>query len=210
MKNILNQKDIELVENQIKQFEATTRSDLLLIITDSSDPYPAAPWRFGFITSVLISFVFAYYIEFHHPLLWPTFFTGLLLLCTWIGHFNWAKRLTLAHHEVERECKEKAVELFHSLGTSKVKHQVTAMILISLLEREIEVLVDKKLSEKIDQKELDRLIEIMKGDFKKGQFASGLIQSILALEEKIVRDFSGKVCQETQSELHDTIIFLRD
>lgn len=210
MKNILNITDIELVEDQIRTFEKNTGSDLLLIVADSCDPYPAAPWRFGFITTVIISFVFAYYIEFHHPLLWPSFFTLLLILCTWIGHFDWAKRLTLAQFEVERECSEKASELFHTLGTSQVEHQVTAMILISLLEKKIEVLVDKKLREKIEQKELDDLVKIIEQEFKRNKFAAGLIQSMKTLESKIISEFAGKVCDRTESELHDSIIFIKD
>lgn len=210
MKAIFKQEDIELVENQIKKFEASTKADLLVVIADSSDPYPAAPWRFGFISSVILSFIFAYYIEFTHPLLWPLFFTGLMIFLTWVGHFSWAKRLTLAYWEVERECKEKAIELFHSLGTSQVSHQVTAMIMVSLYEREIEVLVDKKLSEKISQKDLDHLIELMKSEFKKGNFAVGLVKSIQSFEEKILQDFGGAVCDVSSSELHDTIIFIND
>lgn len=208
MKAIFNQEDMELVESQIKKFEETTGADLLIVVTDSSDPYPAAPWRFGFIFTILISFVFAYYVEFNNPLLWPLFFMLLMVLGVWIGHFPWTKRLTLAYWEIERECKEKAIELFHSLGTSQVSHQVTAMIMISLYEREIEVLVDKKLTEKIDQNDLNRLIDLMKEEFKNGNFAVGLIKSIKALEEKIIKDFEGPVCDNSSSELHDTIIFI--
>ncbi|HLW58281.1 MAG TPA: TPM domain-containing protein [Bacteriovoracaceae bacterium] len=208
MKAIFNQEDLELVEDQIKKFEKATGADLLVVVADSSDPYPAAPWRFGFVFTVLISFVFTYYAEFNHPLLWPLFFMLLMVLGVWLGHFSWAKRLTLAYWEIERECKEKAIELFHSLGTSQVSHQVTAMIMISLYEKEIQVLVDKKLTEKIDQNELNRLIELMKTEFKHGNFAAGLIKSIKALEEKITKDFGGPVCDNSTSELHDTVIFI--
>lgn len=209
MKTILKQEDIELVENQIKKFEEVTGSDLLVIITESSDPYPAAPWRFGFISSIIISFIFAYYVEFNHPLLWPLFFALLMIVCTWVGHFSWAKRLTLAYWEVERECKEKAVELFHSLGTANVAHQVTAMIMISLYEREIEVLVDKKLAEKISIDDLNLMVEKMRVEFKQGNFTKGLIHSMGILEEKILLRFNGKVCDHANQELHNSIIFLK-
>lgn len=209
MKAILKQEDIELVETQIKKFEDTTGSDLLVIITESSDPYPAAPWRFGFISSIIISFVFAYYVEFNHPLLWPVFFTLLLIFCTWIGHFSWAKRLTLAYWEVERECREKAIELFHAHGTSQVAHQVTAMIMISLYERKIEVLVDKKLSEKISQNDLNVIVDKMREEFKQGNFTKGLVHSIGILEEKILMGFNGKACSHANLELHNSIIFLK-
>lgn len=210
MKNFLRQEDIELVEGQIKQFEDATGSDLLLIVTKSCDPYPAAAWRFGFIATILISFVFVYYIEFNHPLLWPLFFGVLMISMTLIGKCSWAKRLTLAHWEVERECKEKAIELFHTLGTSQVSHQVTCMIMISLFEKEIEVLVDKKLSEKISADDLERIIVKMRDEFAKGNFTTGLVESIKILEEKILFKFQGKACVESNSELHNSIIFIQE
>lgn len=208
MKKILNQNDIELVEAQIKKFEDATGSDLLLIITDSSDPYPAAAWRFGFISTTIVSFVFAYYIEFTHPLLWPLFFSVLMIIMTLIGKCSWAKRLVLAFWEVERECKEKAIELFHTYGTSRVTHQVTAMIMISLFEKEIEVLVDKKLSEKITNEDLEKIVHKMREEFKQGNFTTGLVESMNILEDKILNRFQGKVCDQTDLELHNSIIFL--
>jgi len=177
-------------------------------MADTADPYPAAPWRFGFVSSFFISLIFTHFYEFHHALLWPVSFSALLVLMVWIGHWPWAKRLALATWEVERECAEKAIELFHSLGTSKVQHKVTAMIAVFALEHEIEVLVDEKLKEKISKQDLDELVSIMSKHFKQGNMGLGLVQSIQSLEEKILKDFGGKVSDAPPSELKDTIHFI--
>lgn len=210
MKKLLNENDIKSVEQQIKEFETQTGSDLLLIIIDECDPYPAASWRFAFISSFITALVFSYYIEFHNPLLWPLFFFILMVITLFIGKFPWAKRLCLVPWEVRRETEEKAIELFHSLGTSKVSHQVTAMILISLLERDIEVLIDAKLKEKISSDDLEIVVQKMRDEFKEGHFREGLTDSIKILQDKITLRFNGKACQESNSELHDSIIFIHD
>ena len=208
MRQILIQEDAKLVEAKLIHFEKNTGCDLLLIIANASDPYPAASLRFGMIAGFLITLVFSYYLEFHEGWMWPLFMLIISSLMTWVGHVSWAKRLALSDREVARECAEKGLEYFHTLGTSKVSHKVTAMIMISSLEKNIQLLVDEKLKTQITQQEMDELIALMKEHFKKGNVGLGLISSIQRLEDKIVKDFGGKVSEAPLSELSDTIHFI--
>lgn len=208
MKNIIIQEDVALVEERLKTFEANTGCELLLVLAKSSDEYPGASWRFGIISGFVLTFIFSLFFEFHHSYFWPMAMLILTLFMTWIGHFDWAKKLALSELETEREFAEKALEYFHTLGTSKVSHKVTAMIMVSLLERKIIVLVDEKLKSKISQAELDELIVIMQKHFKEHHMGLGFIESIASLEEKILKDFGGKVSDAHPSELKDTLHFL--
>lgn len=208
MREILIQEDVKLVKARLQQFEAATGCELLLIVAKSSDPYPGASWRFGIIGGFLVSLVISYYLEFHHSFAWPVIILLITLIMTWIGHFPWAKRMALSSWEVDRECMEKSIEYFHTMGTSKVSHKVTAMIMVSVLEKKILVLVDELLKSKVSQEELGDLVNIMKKHFKEGNMALGFTQSIQSLEEKILKDFGGKVSQVNPSELLDTIHFL--
>lgn len=210
MRNILIQDDVALVEARLKQFESNTGCELLLVITNASDPYPGASWRFGLIAGFVVSLIFSYYLEFHQGWMWPVSFLIVCLFMTWVGHFSWAKKLALSDWEVHRECKEKALEYFHTLGTSKVTHKVTAMIMVSTLEKNIQVLIDEKLKTQITPIELNHLIEIMKVHFKAGNVGLGLISSIEKLEEKILHDFNGRVSEVRPSELADTIHFFHN
>jgi len=207
MKEILIQDDIKLVEARLKQFELNTGCELLLILAKNSDEYPGAAWRFGVLSSFIITFIFSLFFEFHHAYFWPLSMLILIILMVWVGHFSWTKRLALSDLEVQRECMEKAIEYFHSLGTSKVSHKVTAMIMVSVLERKIIVLVDEKLKSRISNIELDELVVIMQKNFREGNMGLGFIQSIESLEQKILKDFGGKVSDINPSELKDQIIF---
>ncbi|HXH32387.1 MAG TPA: TPM domain-containing protein [Bacteriovoracaceae bacterium] len=208
MREILIQEDVKLVKAKLQQFEAATGCELLLIVSKSSDPYPGASWRFGIVGGFLMSLIVSYYLEFQHSYYWPVAVLLITLLMTWVGHFPWAKRMSLSSWEVDRECMEKSIEYFHTMGTSKVSHKVTAMIMVSVLERKIMVLVDEFLKSKITQEELNDLVNIMKKHFKDGNMALGFTQSINSLEEKILKDFGGKVSQVNPAELLDTIHFL--
>lgn len=208
MREVLIQEDISEVENSIKSFEQKTGCELLLVMAKSSDEYPGATWRFGILSSFIITFIFSLFFEFHHSYLWPLFSMALTFIFVWIGHFNWAKKMALSDLEVNRECQEKSFEYFHTLGTSKVSHKVTAMIMVSVLERKIMVLVDETLKSKISQNELDELVNIMQVHFKPGDMSTGLIKSIDSLETKILKNFGGKVSEINPSELSDRIHFL--
>ncbi len=208
MREILIQEDVKLVKERLKLFEAKTGCELLLVVARASDPYPGAAYRFGIISAFLLNLVVSYYFEFHHSFIWPLLFILTTVLMIWVGHFTWAKRLALSSWEVDRECMEKSIEYFHTLGTSKVSHKVTAMIMVSVLEKKILVLVDELLKSKITQEELGELVTIMKTHFRKGNMGLGFTQSIQSLEEKILKDFGGKVSTNEPSELMDTIHFL--
>jgi uncharacterized membrane protein len=204
----LDQENIKLIESRIKQFEEQTGCELLLVVAQSSDPYPAASLRFGVVSSFLSTLIFSYYFEFHHQVSWPILFFVLTILFTWMGGFSWAKKLALSTWETKRECREKAIECFHSLGTTQVDHKVTAMIMISMLEKRIEILVDQKIKQNVSEDDLNNLIHLMLTDFKNNNFASGLINSIESLEKKITTSFSGKVTENSPEKLSNTIHFL--
>lgn len=208
MRATLIQEDTKLVESRIKLFEENTGCELLMVITNSADPYPAAALRFGILSGLLISLVFSYYFEFHHSVLWPLCFFLIIFFMSWVGHFAWAKRLALSDWEVQRECDEKAVEFFHTLGTSRVSHNVTAMIMVAVLERQIEIRVDEKLKSKLNQEQLDAMVKVMLTHFREGHMALGLIQSINLLEEQLLKNFEGKVSETRPAELSDTIHFI--
>ncbi len=129
---------------------------------------------------------------------------------SWVGKFPLVKKYTLSDWEVIRECKEKAIELFYTLGHSKVTHEMTAMILVSRLERNIQLLVDQELRREISQQELDELIIIMRDHFKAGNMALGLCSSIEKLQIKILQDFGGKLNTQFAGELPNKIHFVKN
>ncbi len=208
MKTFITQEDTKLIEDRLVKFEANTGCELLLVLARASDLYPAASWRFGVLAGAALTFAVSLFVDLHHGYLWPLAMLTTTLLMVWLGHFDGPKRLALSELETERETAEKAVECFHTLGTSRVTHKVTAMIMVSILERKITVLVDEKLKSKITQAELDELVDIMRGHFRAGRMDLGFTKSIESLEEKILKDFGGRVSEVNPGELSDKIHFL--
>lgn len=208
MKQVMLQEDVTLIESRLKQFETNTGCELLIVHANSSDLYPGASWRFGMISGFILTFLFSLFFEFHHGYFWPLMMMIITVIMVWVGHFEWAKKIALSDIETDRETSEKAIEYFHTLGTSKVSHKVTAMIMVSILERKIYVMVDEKLKSEITQAELDELVAIMQKHFRAGNMGLGFVSSIESLEQKILKDFGGKVSDVAPSALSDKIHFL--
>ena len=51
------------------------------------------------------------------------------------------------------------------------------------------------------------MVVIMQKNFREGNMGLGFVQSIESLEQKILKDFGGKVSDINPSELKDQIIF---
>ena len=207
MSSILLQEDINEIETRLGQFESNTGCELLLVVAKSSDPYPAASLRFGLIAGLIASLIFIIFFEFTHHSLYPLSFFLITLIMVWVGHYDYFKSLALAKNEINRETSEKAMENFYSLGTSKVSHKVTAMIMVSQLEHKIHVLIDETLKTKINQEELNELIQLIQTHFKSGNMGLGFIEAIEKLEKKILGSFGGRVSEHHMSELANQIIF---
>lgn len=208
MRHLIHTADKELIEKAIASFEEKTGCEMLLIVTDTCDDYPAASLRFGLFTTLALTLGLSYFFEFHHGFIWPLLFFVFALLFTWLGQMDVFKRLGLSDVEVNRECREKAIELFYTLGSTKVSHKVTAMLLISELERKFEILVDEKLNEKFTDQDLQDLVEVIQKNFKSHAPAKGIQESLKLFEEKILRAFSGKASPAAPNELRNQIIFL--
>lgn len=208
MRHLIEKKDKDLIEKAIAEFEAKTGCEMLLIVTDNCDDYPAASLRFGLFATLALTLVLSYFLEFHDGFIWPILFFVSALLFSWLGQMDRFKRLGLSDVEVERECREKAIELFYTLGASKVSHKVTAMLLISELERKFEILVDETLKEKISKQDLEELVQIISSNFHAHAPAKGIMESLGLLEAKITKSFGGKVSSVSPNELRNQIIFL--
>lgn len=204
----LNQTDLNKIESQISHFEEATGAELLVAVTKSSCDYQGPKLRFTIMASILTSFVVSIFFHFEHNYMWPILFAIFTTLYSIIAHLPFLTRWVTTHEEMEEETYKKAMLTFYTKGTSKVSHKVTALIFISHLEHKIQVLVDEKLKEKISENDLKELIELMRKEFKKNQFADGISASVKRFEERVLVEFSGKVIETNPAELCNRVQFV--
>lgn len=84
MRSVLLQEDTKIIESRLCEFEDKTGCELLLVVANSSDPYPAASLRFGVISGFIISFLFVLFFEFTHHTIYPLSFFIITVFMIWV------------------------------------------------------------------------------------------------------------------------------
>jgi len=207
-RKILSVQEESKIEQKIALYEKETGAELVICIAKSSDPYPAAVLRFSILATLAISALLTFYFTFSHELILVGSQLILFFLLTFIGRSNHIKRFFLSKLETDREVGEKAMELFYSRGLYQTKYKVGILLFISIQEKMIRLLVDKKLQEKISQDDLDYIVNILGKEFKTGHYFNGLNQTLNILEEKILHFFPEKVQpQDSENEIANKILW---
>ncbi len=189
-RRILTETAEKHIELAVADLESVTGAELKVAIVQSSDPYPAASWRFT-MTSFLVIFPFIFeyiYSKVHHE--WEIGAVALawfFLLYT-LGRVPVFRNLFLHPVEVRREVREKAFQLFHELQVHETSHRAGSFLMISISERRMEFLVDKFLRSKITDAELDQIVAELQAAFKQKDYEAGLMKCIALLKIKFQND----------------------
>lgn len=206
-RKILKKAEEKKIEKLIQDFEQKTGTELILVIAKSSDPYPGASLRFAIVFSTLLTMIATLVFDFRELFYIPLFQLISVLFFALLGNISFIKKLTLNKTEVQRETNEKAMEFFYTYGPSRAQHKVSILLYISLLEKQLRLLVDQVLSERLEQKDLDSIIQILQEEFKSPNFYDGLETAIETLEGKILHFFPQKVLREAPAQLQNKIIW---
>lgn len=206
MKKILNSTEEKTLENLIANLEEKTGAELTLAILKEADPYPASYYRMAIFPTLF--WVCIVEMIFH---LSPTSIIAVIIMSYiflfYCGEKLGLKKFFLSKVEVAREVKEKAYELFFTKGLTQTETKVGMILLISLMERKIELVIDHKLKEKLSQEVLDQMVHTISEKFKKHDYITGLSESIHFIQEKILVAFNGKVQEKKSNELANHIIW---
>lgn len=206
MKKILNPNEEKTIESLIAVLEEKTGAELTLAILKEADPYPASYYRMAIFPTLF--WITLAEMFFH---LTPTSIISVFILSYiflfYCGEILGLKKFFLAKVEINREVKEKAHELFFTKGLTQTDKKVGMILLISLLEHKIELVIDHKLKEKISQDVMDQMVHTISEKFKKHDYVTGLSESILFIQDKILVAFNGKVQDKKHNELSNQIIW---
>jgi uncharacterized membrane protein len=207
-RKFLSKDDEPQIAQAIEEFEQSTGAEMVIAVSKSSDPYPAASLRFAIVAGLIISMIVSFFFEFKYDFLWILAYFVVMLLMIPIGMIPSVKKRLLVDNETDREVNEKAVELFHQLCTTKTEHKVSTFMYFSLMERKIRLMVDADLKDKFSQEDLDLIVEKMSNHFKLKDFKGGLLESISTIKERFKQEFPEKLSQVAPDQIHNEIFWV--
>jgi putative membrane protein len=195
--HFLNSDAESRVESRIQDFEKKTGAELKIAILKASSPYRAAFWR----ATALGGFVAACFFYELHALEGMLGHAPEILLTQWAFFIGFPavsfafgalskiyvlRRLFISEAEVQEETRENALTLFHRLKLSETSHRSGILMQISLLEHDLELLLDQGVARVTTAEKLELWIRGMSSEFKQGHFERGILNCIESLEKEIL------------------------
>ena len=208
---LLTQQQQDKISNAVLEAEKKTSGEIVPMLIRQSDDYPGARWRlaivfallFGFITYLLIN---TNLIDSLDPgwILWsqiPGLYFGY-----WLGSFSVILRPFLHNTKVDEEIHQRALQAFFSRNLHSTKDRSAILIMVSLLERRVEIIADTGINDKVDENTWDKIIENMIASIKTQSLTDGFCTAIKDCGEVLQKDFPGN--HNNTDELSNKLILI--
>jgi uncharacterized membrane protein len=109
--------------------------------------------------------------------------------------------LPLSYLWRDAPARERAVMMFGKLRVWDTDANNGVLIYLLLAERHIDIVADRGLNEQVTAAQWDILLKDMSGAFKRGEFESGLIAAVDAIDALLARHFPVSSLAENPNEL---------
>jgi putative membrane protein len=203
----ISDKDKKEIKALITTAEKNSNSELIPMIVQKSDLYPAAQFRAAIIVSFLFS-ILLYLSPF--SIINPIWFIWIqvpgLLIGYFLGTIPSLTRLLISKQEIEYEVTQRAIEAFFENNLQKTEKHNGVLIFISLMERKIKIITDHGVKEKIDQKIWDEIIHDFTDGVKNGEFIAALKNTIVSTSNVLENYFPADYKTERKNEIKNDLI----
>lgn len=176
----------ERITQAVRQAERGTQGEIVPMIVQTSARYREAGYRTGLIlawlTLALLLTVEAYWL----PWGWHAGNAGWLLLTVvvaygigqWLGAVPTIVRLVTSRERMAHKVKLRAEQAFYQHGLHKTKGRTGILILVSLLERRVQVLADKGINDLVPPGTWDGLVSGILDGIRTGHATDALCTAI--------------------------------
>ena len=193
MKHTLNVEERGQLDQRIADVEKRTGAQIVLAVIERGDAYPELPWK-AFALGASIAGFFVLGMNILWPLTSPMTASllaivvvlgagaGFALLSVFAPDFA---RLFLPAHRAEEETRQYAESLFLTKQMFATTKRKAVLLLVNIFERQIFVLPDTGLTQKLNQEATDKIIKHMRPYLMAGQTARAMDAGLKKLAEII-------------------------
>ena len=169
----------EKIASAVKASEANTSGEIVPVFLKKSDFYPAAHFRCAIVASFLLSLLLYYsWIRIEDPIYFIWIQIPGLLLGHLLAYHSKVKRFFTTKKEMREEVRQRAVEAFFTHQLHTTRDRTGILIMVSWLERRIEVLADSGINEKVEQKVWDEIVEHFGKKLGANELVEGFCEAI--------------------------------
>lgn len=199
----------QLIKKAIKDSELKAQIEIVPVILSQSDYYPVAHFRLGILMAIVFAILlYLSPLHFINPLWYltiqlPGFFTGYML-----AYLPQLRRYFITKEEIEEEVYQRSVELFFEEKIHMTKDHNGVLILVSLLERKIEIILDHGLLEKCPPESVAEVTKHFAEKMKAGETYEAMRGCIDELSHLFENYFPRQTPKKfSDNEIKDDLIF---
>jgi len=197
--------DKELIVKAVKEAESRTSGEIVPLILNASDGYIYADLIGGIIGQIIFLIAgFWIFREFDPWKIVAIQAAGFVVGFLKVRYIPFVKRTFLAEKIVHIEVYQRAVQAFHEHGLMNTRDRTGILIMVSMLERRVQVLADSGIHSKVEDGTWDEVVKIILDGIGKGSVIDGLIAGIEHCGEILARHFPIK--SDDTDELPDDLL----
>ena len=207
-KYFCDQQILEL-EQTVKQIEADTSGEVVVVITESSSTVSHVPlvmFFFLLLTMVLVDLPHITQ-SFDSEYWWPLWAFPLLalLLTRALSSLPFVQRALTPKSDRIEQVETRAELEFYRNNLKHTDQGTGVLLFVSLLERQAVILGDQQISSKINQEQWQEILNDFLKEAKKGNHYQGIKQSLWDIGKVLTKDFPAP--HKNPNELPDHVLF---
>lgn len=201
----ITEQDKKQIAEAVRQAESTTSGEIVPLIVHASDRYRHADLAGGIIGQAMALIAGMWLI----PGFDYTYAIVLMVVGFVIGYFNtrhvpFVKRMLLGKKAASEEVYQRALQAFFELGLANTRDRTGILIMVSLLERRVQVIADKGINEKVPEGTWDQVVQDVLQGIKSDSLIEGLEKAIGHCGKILSKDFPIK--DDDTNELDNELI----
>ncbi len=178
------------ISDEVSKYEQKTSGEIVPVLVQASDHYPASHYRAGILLGLLGQFgAYVFELNYSLPFLPLYCFVAFFVLGFFLAKIGTVKRLMTFKSEMNEEVHQRATELFFQLDTHSTKDRNGVLIFLTQTERRIIIMGDKGIHEKVGQEFWDKIIAEMIPLLKNKQTLEALKLGIQKVGEALAQHY---------------------
>jgi putative membrane protein len=202
---LLTQDEKDALVKCVQEVEKKTSGEIVPMIASTSYEYPRASLIGGLIGGGLVGIGAA--LAFGREDLWfflAVFLAAFLILARLLEAFPALKKPFISKHEMREEVEEAAFTAFYANGLHHTRDLTGILIFVSVYERQVQVLADKGINDKVDPQVWQEVVAMVTEGIKAGKPGEALCQGVQRCGELVAEKFPIKA--DDTDELPNLII----
>lgn len=206
-----SENDLNRIKAAVQDAESKISGEIVPVIVGKSGHYTIANYKAGLLASVLVFIFLIFFYRYvpelavYDPL--KIFFVVLVagaLGATAANYSNWVKRMMLTQQHMDNATRQRAENAFLEEEVFNTRHRTGIMIFISFFEHEVIVMTDSGISKVVEQKEWDKIVNVLTENIRKDKIVDGLEIALKRCGE-ILLEKGFKIEADDKNELRDDL-----